>query len=287
MNRLAAFGARLLEPRAVIVGMTLLAGAGWSAPASSQGTDDNSPLEEIVVTSRFKEENIQNVGQSISALSGSQLEAAGYTDFADIARRTPSLNATYRGPNASTPSIRGLATLSPILDTVTTPQLVGIYYDDIPITAPFASQRDVSFVDLQRIEVLRGPQGTLYGEGSMGGAIRYLSADPDMQHVTGQVNLTGQRHRLGLDRPQHQCLRRRTGDRRQARGARFRVGTGTTRASSTSPAPARTTRTAINPAAAASSCWRIPPTGSPFASPHFGTKGRSAAIGPSPETRSA
>jgi iron complex outermembrane receptor protein len=170
-------------------GVSALVLSGQAMAQSTESPNGNS--NEVVVTARFKTEKLQNVGESVQVLSRTDIRVRGITDFADIVAQTPGLNFTNRGPDASTPSIRGLATLAPIQDTLTTPQLIGIYYDDVPVTVPFTSQRDVPLDDISRIEVLRGPQGTLYGEGSMGGAIRYLSTDPSLTKTFGDISATG------------------------------------------------------------------------------------------------
>jgi outer membrane receptor protein involved in Fe transport len=164
------------------------AGAPSAVLAQAASSDKPDAVEEVVVTARFKSERLQDVGQSIQAFSGDELEKRGMTDFSDIVRRTPGLNFTYRGPNANTPSLRGMAQLTPVLDTLTAPQMTGIYYDDIPVTGPFTAQRDLPLYDLQRVEILRGPQGTLYGEGAMGGAIRYVTQDPSLDSFGGSAH---------------------------------------------------------------------------------------------------
>jgi len=145
--------------------------------------DDASLFDEIVVTARHRSESLQDVGQSVGVVDGSAVSAAGIVDFADVARRLPGLDFADRGPNRNEFSIRGVSRAVPLTDGIPTPNLVASYFDEIPVNTPGTSQRDLPLFDINRVEVLRGPQGTLFGEGAMGGAIRSFSNDPDLESV--------------------------------------------------------------------------------------------------------
>jgi iron complex outermembrane recepter protein len=145
----------------------------------------NVELEEIVVTAQRREETLSKVPISISAFSDRDLKEAGITDMADLSRATPGFNvqpgATIGGGNNV--SIRGVSTTQGAAT-------IGIYIDDVPVSVranTWTQPVNPSTFDLQRVEVLRGPQGTLYGSGSEGGTLRYITAQPSLTTWSGQA----------------------------------------------------------------------------------------------------
>ena len=142
--------------------------------------DEGVLLSDIVVSARHRQENIQNVGQSIAAISDQLIRRSGISDFSDLAALTPGLDVADRGPNRNEQAIRGIARVTPINDLILTPNLVANYLDEIPINSPGSNQRDLRLFDVNRVEVLRGPQGTLFGEGAAAGAIRTFTNDPNL-----------------------------------------------------------------------------------------------------------
>jgi outer membrane receptor protein involved in Fe transport/AcrR family transcriptional regulator len=135
-------------------------------------------LEEIIVTAQKRSESIQDVPLSITALSSEVLEQRSVQSFADYGNRIPNLGFAHTGDGVSTSrtiSIRGISG-----DGVT-----GFYLDETPLPDSI----DPRIVDIDRIEVLRGPQGTLYGARSMGGTVRLLTKQPDVSATTGRVHL--------------------------------------------------------------------------------------------------
>lgn len=179
-----------LHARAAIVLASYCTGIlAVANPSRAQVASENAAsIEEVVVTARHRTESISKVGQSITAVTAADIESTGATDFVDFALGVPGLSFTYNGPGRSTPVIRGLAPATGAQDSLPSPQVVGIYFDDVPISSPQASQRDVPLYDINRVEVLRGPQGTLYGAGSVGGTIRYIANDPDLHSIGGLLN---------------------------------------------------------------------------------------------------
>jgi outer membrane receptor protein involved in Fe transport len=136
-------------------------------------TDPGTGLEEILVTATKRgNENLQTVPIAITAQSQATLEAKGAQDFEDFARSVPSLSFVDNGPAFKTYVIRGVNA------TGTGVATVGQYVDDILITGDLR-QPDLRLFDIQRVEVLRGPQGTLYGSGSLSGTIRTIINPPD------------------------------------------------------------------------------------------------------------
>jgi outer membrane receptor protein involved in Fe transport len=137
-------------------------------------------LEEIVVTATKRESGLQEIPMSISAISGDSLGRSGIADFTDIATSVPSVSFRSAGPGRTKLNIRGISAATGVAPTVS------FYLDEMPIqtissgsTTSFAQTIiDPKMFDLERIEVLRGPQGTLYGSSSMGGTIRLITRQP-------------------------------------------------------------------------------------------------------------
>jgi iron complex outermembrane receptor protein len=127
---------------------------------------------EIVVTARRRAETLQDVPVAVTAYSGEQLEAQGALDITDISDTTPNVTLeTSRGTNTTlTAFIRGVGQQDPVAGFEAG---VGIYLDDVYLNRPQAAVLDI--YDVERIEVLRGPQGTLYGRNTIGGAIKYVT----------------------------------------------------------------------------------------------------------------
>jgi iron complex outermembrane recepter protein len=161
------------------------AGAAGAAPGGGDAGDSNGQLEEITVTAQRREEKLDKVPISISAYTGEQLQHAGITDMADIARDTPGFaavpGATVGG--GSNISIRGVSTSQGAAT-------VGIYLDDVPLQGRannWTQPIDPGLFDMQRVEVLRGPQGTLYGASSEGGTVRYITTPPSLTTWSGEA----------------------------------------------------------------------------------------------------
>src|ERR1017187_8074749 len=160
---------------------TLMVVAGaCAAPlaGANEATDSETAapaLEEIVVTATRREENISRVPISITAISQEMLDQKGIKDFADVARYTPGVSFDTSQTNQI--SIRGINSSGGSGTT-------GIYIDDVPIqvrSLGFNSDDALlKLFDLDRVEVLRGPQGTLFGAGSEGGTVRYITVQPSL-----------------------------------------------------------------------------------------------------------
>jgi iron complex outermembrane recepter protein len=144
--------------------------------------DDAGINPAIVVTARRRAESLQDVPFAITAYSGEALERSGATDITDLSDTTPNVTLeTSRGTNTTlTAFIRGVGQQDPVAGFEAG---VGLYLDDVYLNRPQAAVLDI--YDVERIEVLRGPQGTLYGRNTIGGAIKYvtrrLSADPQLR----------------------------------------------------------------------------------------------------------
>ncbi|HEX7853516.1 MAG TPA: TonB-dependent receptor [Sphingobium sp.] len=164
--------------------------AAAQAPEEQFGGD-------IIVTAQKRSESIQTVPLSLTVLTQENLERRGVQSIYDLSRIAPSLAVTSSGPGENNLIIRGISSIAGSAATV------GYYLDDTPIAASsnaaLLSTRgviDPSALDVARIEVLRGPQGTLYGSSSMGGTVRYITNQPNLDKVEGRVkaDLSGTEH---------------------------------------------------------------------------------------------
>lgn len=157
--------------------------AGQSSPAAI-ATPEETTGDIVVTASKRGNETVQTTPIAIQALSGASLVARGATSFVDFAGTISGLQFNDLGPGDKKYIIRGV--------TSTGAATVGVYYDEAVITAANANDgggrnADIRLFDLERIEVLKGPQGTLYGASSMSGTIRYITAKPDLKRVGGNA----------------------------------------------------------------------------------------------------
>jgi iron complex outermembrane receptor protein len=178
------------KPFARVAAGTALAMSPLSVLAQAPQVSDGIVLEEITVTAQKREERIQDVPIAVSAFSGEQLEQRGITDFRDLLLSVPGVSYSRSDPGQSVYSIRGISTQA-------SSPTVGIYLDDISLVTvrtEFAGAADPPFLDLERVEVLKGPQGTLYGGSAMGGAIKYVTRQPILDRsgvsAAGDVSTT-------------------------------------------------------------------------------------------------
>ena len=159
---------------ATIAGILAAPGAGW-AQTAPQAAAETGGLQEIVVTATRHEESLSRVPLSVTALTQDSIDIRGIKDFQDVARFTPGVNIDNSGTNNI--SIRGIASTAGAGTT-------GIYIDDTPIQMrALAFNPDDALpktFDVERVEVLRGPQGTLFGAGSEGGTVRYITVQPSL-----------------------------------------------------------------------------------------------------------
>lgn len=189
--------------------LTALYGAPTlAADAAADAANDDSGIQEVVVTASHREVSAQDLPISITAVTGAQLEQAGIQDIASLAHSMAGVNYTDKGPfsiNGSSLIIRGLnsegtagqlALASPVVPPVAT------YVDDTPL---FFNLR---LEDLSRVEVLRGPQGTLYGSGSLGGTIKFVQNAPDPSgfDAKGEVGLSSTQHAANANEDAHGML---------------------------------------------------------------------------------
>jgi len=160
---------RILGP--VIGAACLVSGQAYAQAAAEPSTG----LEEIIVTAQKRRENLQETPLAVSALTAETIERRGITDVSSLTAAAPNLTVTTTGASTSNIAlfIRGIGESETIL-TVDSP--VGLYVDGIVLGRSSGAVFDL--VDLERVEVLRGPQGTLYGRNTTGGAVNLISKRP-------------------------------------------------------------------------------------------------------------
>lgn len=151
------------------------------AEATKEAPVTPGSLEEITVTAQKRSERLQDVPMSMQAYSGKQLEQMRADSFRDYALTIPGLSFVDQGPGQQQVTIRGLSSGTTVAagDEPNNKETVGIYIDEVPVSAN-GFNPDLALFDVERVEVLRGPQGTLYGSGSMGGTVRTITRQPNL-----------------------------------------------------------------------------------------------------------
>jgi outer membrane receptor protein involved in Fe transport len=177
---------------AAVWGTTAIISMSNVGRALAADTDNTGQLDEVVVTAQKRTSTVQDTPISIVAVTGADLQARGITSFANLAQATPGVSLKSEGPSQTEIEMRGMTSSGGNSATV------GFYLDDVPLSGPASAQNghvviDPALYDLSRIEVLRGPQGTLFGSGSMGGTVRLITNQPDLKefHASAQSILSG------------------------------------------------------------------------------------------------
>jgi len=180
---------------AVVASTALLMMGSRPALAQQETPTEAGALAEVVVTAQRRKETVQDIPYNISVVSGSDVANSGATTLTDLARTVNGLITVDQGPaaraNANNLTLRGLRTDSPgggqsdAYLPANTVNPVSTYFGETPIFFPMALQ------DVDRVEVLRGPQGTLYGSGAEAGTIRFIPHEPDFKATSGEVSATG------------------------------------------------------------------------------------------------
>ena len=160
-------------------------------PVQAQEAGGAEYSGEIVVTAQKRVQNVQDVPISISVVGGEDIQQQGSASLVDYAGYVPGMNVSNGGtPGQTTITLRGVAPLSAA-------QTVGIYLDDAPVGSSAIYNRSGAFTidlmpyDLDRVEVLKGPQGTLYGASSIGGLVKYVTVQPDTHEFRVRAGLEG------------------------------------------------------------------------------------------------
>ncbi len=184
---------------AYAISMVLAAGshaiAADSDPTSTTGSaaDTSAPVEslqEVIVSAQRRDQSVQDVPITVQAITGDQLKQLGVVSFDDLLKYTPNVTFSGNGPGTGNIYLRGMGGVNNgnQSQSVTAPfPSVALYLDDQSMQFP-SRNNDVYLVDMQRVEVLEGPQGTLFGGGAEAGAIRYITNKPKIGVTEGSVN---------------------------------------------------------------------------------------------------
>nr|WP_241493390.1 TonB-dependent receptor [Kordiimonas lacus] len=159
-----------------------LLGSGALAQNGAASSDDML-FEEIVVTAQKREQRLIDVPMAIATLSGAELEERGIDTVQDLSFAVPGLTMREDGPGSYQIFMRGIA------NAHGGGALVSVYQDEVPMVLTGYDVLPTRTLDLARVEVLKGPQGTLYGQGAVAGAVRYITNDPDLEAMSGNMGL--------------------------------------------------------------------------------------------------
>lgn len=172
----------------LLASVSLLPVLAAPAIAQDEGAEMSGDRDVVTVTARRREESIMDVPVSVTAFSGDQLETLGAPDITFVGQTTPNVTLEVsRGTNTTLSAfIRGVGQQDPVAGFEAG---VGVYIDDVYMNRPQAAVLDI--YDVQGIEVLRGPQGTLYGRNTIGGAVKYITRrlDPDVPTLNARLNV--------------------------------------------------------------------------------------------------
>ena len=161
--------------------------AAWPAVVDAQTVaQEAGEIEEVVVTATKRSARIQDVPFSVAAKTAQEISRTGAGGIEDLARGFAGLNVQNLGPGQSQVAMRGLSAGQIVRDQPGVKEQVGIYLDDSVVSLSLFTP-DFDLFDVNRVEVLRGPQGTLYGAGSVGGTVRYITNQPELGRNRGLV----------------------------------------------------------------------------------------------------
>ncbi len=163
-----------------------IAAVSIAAPAMAQEATAENAGNEIVVTATKRNETIQDVPFSINAQTAEAMQKNGSTSLEDVSRNVAGLTVQNLGPGQSQVSVRGVSAGQVVRDQPGVKEQVGVYLDESVISLSLFTP-DFDLFDLDRVETLRGPQGTLFGSGSVGGTVRYITKQPTTDRVEGAV----------------------------------------------------------------------------------------------------
>jgi outer membrane receptor protein involved in Fe transport len=171
----------------LLAGLSTFALAGFVTPALAQtaGAEaDDSNI--IIVTATKRDANLQDIPFSINAQTAEDIQKSGAVTLEDLSRNVAGLSVQNLGPGQSQVSVRGVSAGQVVRDQPGVKEQVGVYLDESVISLSLFTP-DIDLYDLNRVETLRGPQGTLFGSGSVGGTIRYITNQPKIGVMEGSV----------------------------------------------------------------------------------------------------
>jgi iron complex outermembrane receptor protein len=160
--------------------------ASIALPAVALAQQPNDTVEELIVTATKRDATILDVPFSINAQTQADIQKSGAVTLEDLSRNVAGLTIQNLGPGQSQVSVRGVSAGQVVRDQPGVKEQVGVYLDESVISLSLFTP-DVDLFDLNRVETLRGPQGTLFGSGSVGGTIRYITNQPKLGAYEGTV----------------------------------------------------------------------------------------------------
>lgn len=170
------------------LGATVSPAMAQSAQTATAAVEDEGGVADIIVTAQRRDDRLQDVPLAISAITGDALEKNAVSNFRDLVQSAPSISTVSSGGVNSKVVLRGVS--SGVSDANTS--AAGFYLNDTPLASSYtAGGTDLDLYDISRVEVLRGPQGTLYGGGTMGGTIRIITNAPNTSEFSGSADLVG------------------------------------------------------------------------------------------------
>jgi iron complex outermembrane recepter protein len=184
MSKKIVIAAGVASGLVCLMPLTALAQAAAAAASPAASVPE---IARVVITAQKRKEDIRDVPMAVSALSGEQLQAQQITTVEDLTRNIPNISfSSQGGPGLGTVEIRGVSSQAGAAT-------VSVYLDDVSLTTRnlySQGSAEPRFFDLQDAEVLRGPQGTLYGASSLGGTIKFISKQPDLKYFSGSTTDT-------------------------------------------------------------------------------------------------
>lgn len=149
-------------------------------PAAQDTTSSDHGVTDIIVTAQKREQSLNSVGMTVTAISGEGLKDQGVTNAADLVKVVPGFVYIETPTGSPVYTLRGVGYVD---ETLSAAPAVSVYVDEVPL--PFSTMARAAVLDLARVEVLKGPQGTLFGENSTGGAFNYIAARPQDEFGAG------------------------------------------------------------------------------------------------------
>ena len=173
------------------VAVAAASGLTVAAPAAAQEGASAPVIEEVIVTARKRESNIQDTPVSIQAFTTDDLERMDLDRFEDFAEQSPSLSYISAGPGTQLMHIRGVSDGGIPHVFRTNAATTSYYLDEQPVNGRAGGAPDLHLYDIERIEVLRGPEGTYYGASSVSGTVRIITNKPDTEEASYGFDLAG------------------------------------------------------------------------------------------------
>lgn len=179
-----------LLPLAIVLAAPAAYAQDDAGAAKSTSVSDVQQLEEVVVTATRRTQSVMDVPFSVNVQEEADIQRLNNFNLEDLSRNIAGLNIQNLGPGQSVVNIRGISSGQIVRDQPGVKEQVGVYLDDVPIAISLFTP-DLDLYDVQRVETLRGPQGTLFGSGSIGGTVRYVTNKPQLgvKEVSTQFDL--------------------------------------------------------------------------------------------------